>query len=123
MENSIRDITRHWGSDGEDYHFQYDLAKGETRVVDSISREQRYYWGALYEVYHHIDALGQCWHSDLLAGQLLKTTDAQGGEWHYVYDDIGHLIESERPGGRIDRYQRNLAGQLTDYIDPANQRT
>ncbi|WP_421558400.1 hypothetical protein [Pseudomonas canadensis] len=28
-----------------------------------------------------------------------------------------------RPDGRIDRYQRNLAGQLTDYIDPANLRT
>ncbi|MCJ7957849.1 MAG: hypothetical protein MUW57_15205 [Pseudomonas sp.] len=63
MENSIHDLPHRWGSDGEDYRFEYDLAKGETRVVDSLGREERYYWGAMYGVYHHIYPLGQCWHS------------------------------------------------------------
>jgi hypothetical protein len=43
VESSIRDLTRHWGSDGEDYHVHYDLAEGETRVVDSFGRDERYY--------------------------------------------------------------------------------
>lgn len=85
--------SRHWGSDGEDYHFQYDLAKGETLVVDSLGREERYYWGTLYADYRH---------SDLLAGQLRKTTAPQGVEWHYVYDDIGRLIETRDPLGHSE---------------------
>ena len=96
-------VIRHWGSDGEDYQFSYDLEKGETRVVDSLGRTDQYFWGPLYEVYKHIDPLGHCWRDDMLAGQLLKTTDPQGGEWHYAYDEIGRLIETRDPLGRSER--------------------
>ena len=32
-------VTRHWGSDGEEYRFEYDLERGETHVTDSLGRQ------------------------------------------------------------------------------------
>ena len=71
--------------------------------MDSLGRTDQYFWGPLYEVYKHIDPLGHCWQDEMLAGQLLKTTDPQGGEWHYAYDEIGRLIETRDPLGRSER--------------------
>ncbi|WP_241492883.1 PAAR domain-containing protein, partial [Pseudomonas endophytica] len=104
-------VIRHWGSDGEDYQFSYDLEKGETRVTDNLGRQDHYYWGAFYEIYKHIDPLGHCWQDDMLAGQLLKSIDPQGGEWQYSYDELGRLIETRDPLGRSERirYTRHWA--------------
>lgn len=96
-------VVRHWGDEGEEYIFHYDLEKGETRVIDNIGREDIYQWGALYEVTKHIDPLGNCWCYEMVAGQLQKMTDPQGGEWSYSYDEIGRLIETRDPLGRSER--------------------
>lgn len=108
-------VIRHWGSDGEDYRFDYHLEKGETRVKDSLGREDHYYWGPFHEIYKHIDALGQCWQDEVVGGQLLKSTDPQGGEWHYHYDELGRLIETCDPLGRSEhiRYTRHWALPLS----------
>jgi RHS repeat-associated protein len=93
-------VIRHWGSDGEAYRFEYDLVGGQTRVTDSLGRQDHYYWGSMYEVYKYIDPLGNCWQEEIIAGQLISSTDPQGGEWHYRYDDIGRLVETRDPLGR-----------------------
>lgn len=95
-------VTRHWGSDGEAYRFEYDLARGETCVTDSLGRQDRYYWGPLYEVYKYVDPLGNCWQEEIIAGQLVKSVDPQGGEWHYTYDAIGRLVGTRDPLGRCE---------------------
>lgn len=74
-------VVRHWGSDGEEYKFEYNLEEGETLVTDGLGRIDRYFWGPLYDVYKHVDALGNCWQAEIVAGQLVKRTDPQGGEW------------------------------------------
>ncbi|WP_286836314.1 DotU family type IV/VI secretion system protein [Pseudomonas sp. PGPPP1] len=104
-------VTRHWGSDGEEYRFKYDLERGETHVTDSLGRQDHYYWGPFYEIYKHIDPLGNCWQEEIIAGQLMKSVDPQGGEWRYSYDDIGRLIETRDPLGRSEhiRYLRHWA--------------
>ncbi|ETK13998.1 RHS repeat-associated core domain-containing protein [Pseudomonas sp. FH1] len=104
-------VIRHWGSDGEEYRFKYDLERGETHVTDSLGRQDHYYWGPFYEIYKHIDTLGNCWQEEIIAGQLMKSVDPQGGEWHYSYDDIGRLIEARDPLGRTEyiRYLRHWA--------------
>jgi len=108
-------VIRHWGSDGEDYRFEYDLEKGETRVTDSLGRQDHYYWGPFYEIYKHIDPMGHCWQEDVLSGQLLKSIDPQGGEWQYGYDELGRLIETRDPLGRCERirYTRHWALPLS----------
>ncbi|MGX1021512.1 RHS repeat-associated protein [Pseudomonas sp. Y3 TE3536] len=138
-------VVRHWGSDGEAYEFTYDLERGETRVTDSLGRQDLYYWGPLYEVYKHIDALGNCWQAETIAGQLTKRIDPQGGEWRYHYDDIGRLIETRDPlgrsehikylkhwalptevsdgAGRILRYGYDTHGNLLWEEDPLGRRT
>ncbi|MFG0410010.1 RHS repeat-associated core domain-containing protein [Pseudomonas sp. FYR_11] len=98
-------VVRHWGSDGEEYRFEYNLEDGETIVTDGLGREDHYYWGPLYEVYKHVDSLGQCWQEEIIAGQLIRSIDPQGGEWRYSYDDIGRLIETCDPLGRSEQIQ------------------
>lgn len=111
-------VIRHWGSDGEEYRFEYNLEDGETFVTDSLGRQSRYYWGPMYEVYKYIDPLGNCWQEEIVAGQLVKSTDPQGGEWRYRYDDLGRLIETRDPLGRSEQieYLRHwaLPVQITD---------
>lgn len=111
-------VIRHWGSDGEEYKFEYNLEEGETLVTDGLGRIDRYSWGPLYDVYKHVDSLGNCWQAEIIAGQLIKRTDPQGGEWQYSYDDIGRLIETRDPLGRSERisYLRHwaLPVQVTD---------
>ncbi|MEG0245118.1 MAG: DUF6531 domain-containing protein, partial [Pseudomonas sp.] len=104
-------VIRHWGNDGVEYRFAYDLELGETRVTDNLGRQNHYYWGPLYEVYKHIDALGNCWQAEVIAGQLIKRVDPQDGEWQFSYDDIGRLIETRDPLGRSEhiKYLRHWA--------------
>jgi len=111
-------VIRHCGSDGEEYRFEYNLENGETVVTDNLGRQDHYYWGPLYEVYKHIDPLGNCWQEEIVAGQLIKSIDPQGREWRYSYDDIGRLIETRDPLGRSEhvKYLRHwaLPLQITD---------
>ena len=37
----------------------------------------------MYDVYKHVDAMGNCWQTEIIPGQLIKRTDPQGGEWQY----------------------------------------
>ncbi|SPO56404.1 protein of unknown function [Pseudomonas sp. JV551A1] len=37
----------------------------------------------MYDVYKHVDAMGNCWQAEIIPGQLIKRTDPQGGEWQY----------------------------------------
>ncbi|HHJ1306129.1 TPA: RHS repeat domain-containing protein, partial [Pseudomonas putida] len=50
-----------------------------------------------------------------------ESINARGEHTHFRYDARGYLVESERPDGRIDRYEIDVAGQLTRYIDPAQK--
>ena len=111
-------VIRHWGSDGEEYRFEYDLQAGETVVTDGLGRRDHYFWGPFYEIYKHVDPLGNCWQEEIIAGQLVRSTDPQDGEWRYSYDDIGRLIEMRDPLGRTEHidYLRHwaLPTQITD---------
>ncbi|MCE0993334.1 PAAR domain-containing protein, partial [Pseudomonas alloputida] len=118
-------VIRHWGSDGEEYRFEYNLEAGETLVTDNLGRRDHYYWGPLYEVYKHIDPQGNCWQAEVIAGQLIKRIDPQGGEWRYSYDDIGRLIKTCDPLGRREhiKYLRHwaLPIQVTDTAGRTRQ--
>ncbi|MCO7520894.1 MULTISPECIES: RHS repeat-associated core domain-containing protein [unclassified Pseudomonas] len=94
-------VVRHWGSDGEHYELSYDLELGHTQVRDSLGREEHYFWGPLAEVYRHIDALGNIWQWDMVAGQVLRRIDPLGREHHYSYDNLGRLIAIRDPLGRV----------------------
>ncbi|QXH45336.1 RHS domain-containing protein [Pseudomonas xanthosomatis] len=97
-------VVRHWGSDGEDYRFCYDLENGHTQVTDGLGRVEHYHWGGLFEVHTYIDAAGQCWRHDHVDGLLRRSIDPQGGEWSYGYDALGRQVSACDPLGRCESY-------------------
>lgn len=103
MESPIRDLTRHWGSDGEDYHFHYDLNKGETRVVDSFGREERYHWEHI--VYTEHGALP------------LSITDRGGHTSTFSYDQRGNLLSESSDAGELG-YLYDALGNLETLTLP-----
>lgn len=138
-------VVRHWGSDGEDYRFIYDLEQGHTQVIDGLGREEHYHWGALNEVHTYIDALGYRWRHDYVDGLLRRTLDPQGGEWSYSYDALGRVVATADPLGRREsigytehwalptrivdgagherRYTYDARGNLLSEVDPLGQLT
>lgn len=75
-------VVRHRGSDGDEYKFEYNLEEGDPLVTDGQGRTDRYLWGPLYDVYKHVDALGNCWRAEIIAGRSIKRTDPQGSQWN-----------------------------------------
>lgn len=112
-------VIRHWSDDGEAYQFTYDLENGHTQVVDSLGREEHFYWGPLYELLRYIDPMGQCWEEEVVNGQLMASIDPQGARWSYTYDSLGRMVGQQDPLGRQQQltYTEHwaLATRVIDY--------
>lgn len=95
-------VMRHHSDSAEDYHFDYDLAQGLTRVRDSLGREESFHWGPHYEIHRYVDALGNLWQETFQQGQLIASTEPDGSQWCYSYDGAGRLVCSQDPLGRSE---------------------
>ncbi|WP_285423646.1 RHS repeat-associated core domain-containing protein [Pseudomonas sp. efr-133-TYG-103a] len=96
-------VIRHWTDEGDEYHFDYDLNAGSTRITDSLHRCSTRLWNSQHQITEYADTLGQTWRfiwND--ERQLLSAVDPHDGEWRYSYDDAGNLIGTQDPLGRQD---------------------
>ncbi|MCP3749733.1 RHS repeat-associated core domain-containing protein [Pseudomonas sp. SBB6] len=120
-------VARHWTDDGDEYHFDYDLEAGITRVTDGLQRVSARHWNPQFQITQYTDTLGHTWHFEWNdERQLLAATDPQGGQWQYLYDESGNLCESIDPLGRseatlwlehwsLPRVQTDKAGNRWSY--------
>ncbi|MBZ9664121.1 DUF6531 domain-containing protein [Pseudomonas sp. LMG 31766] len=96
-------VTRHWTDDGDEYHLQYDLGAGITRVTDGLGRVSERHWNSQYQITRYRDALGQLWLFDWNdERQLLAAVTPDGARWQFAYDESGNLCETLDPLGRRD---------------------
>ncbi|NWB88969.1 RHS repeat-associated core domain-containing protein [Pseudomonas gingeri] len=96
-------VIRHWTDDGDDYHFDYDLDAGITRVTDGLGRVGTRYWNPQHQITRYTDALGHTWSFEWNdERQLLGATDPGGGQYQFSYDEAGNLSETVDPLGRSE---------------------
>ncbi|WP_258166634.1 RHS repeat-associated core domain-containing protein [Pseudomonas poae] len=139
-------VSRHWTDAGDEYHFDYDLAAGTTRVTDGLQRVSTRHWNAQYQITRYVDNLGHTWQFDWNTDrQLLGAVDPQGGQWQFSYDEAGNLsavtdplartsgtqwlahwalpeVETD-PAGNSWRYRYDAHGNCIEEIDPLGNRT
>ncbi len=99
-------VTEHWTDSGEHYRLDWHLPERRLCVSDSLGRLRHHHWNARGQITRYQDELGHIshfqWSEDRL---LLGMTDAQDGQWRYVYDRQGHLTETHDPLGRTEQTQ------------------
>ncbi|RFP15462.1 type IV secretion protein Rhs [Duganella sp. BJB488] len=94
-------VVRHWTNDGEQYTFDYDIARGRTQVRDQIDR--LYQWE---------------WNDDC---QPTAYTDAEGHTWRYTWDRNRQLVEFSDPAGNRTRFEYDELGREIAVINALDQ--
>ncbi|WP_459207112.1 RHS repeat-associated core domain-containing protein [Pseudomonas sp. MLB6B] len=96
-------VSRHWTDEGDEYHFDYDIDNGITRIVDGLNRQSTCRWNEQYQITRYEDPLGRCWSFEWNDERLLlSATNPAGDRWTYLYDASGNLVQTSDPMGRSD---------------------
>ncbi|POA51998.1 MULTISPECIES: RHS repeat-associated core domain-containing protein [unclassified Pseudomonas] len=94
-------VVRHWTDAGDEYHFDYDLQAGITRITDGLQRQSLRKWNTQHQITEYQDKLGHVWRFQWNEErQLLGATDPLGGQYQYSYDETGNLCSHVDPLGR-----------------------
>ncbi|MCF1487756.1 DUF6531 domain-containing protein [Pseudomonas sp. AA27] len=117
-------VTRYWSSAGDEYHFEYDIAAGITRVVDNLQRISTRQWNSQYQITEFVDNVGSTWQFEWNEDrQLLGAVDPLGGQWRFFYDDSGNIAQTIDPLGRSESTQWLEHWSLPkSVLDPAGNR-
>ncbi len=99
-------VAHHWTSLGDEYHFEYDVDAGLTRVIDGLQRVSTRRWNSQYQIVEFTDALSLTWHFEWNDDrQLLSATNPKGGKWLFFHDESGNLAQTIDPLGRSESTQ------------------
>ncbi len=97
------------------------LTQIQRRGMTNAANDENAHLEQIIGRFHDLPHTGKTYSGHNRYGYDLKSINARGKHTHFRYDARGYLVESERPGGRIDRYEIDVAGQLTRYVDPAQK--
>ena len=101
-------------ADGRSQQFEYNELGLLTQQRDASGRVTQYHYNGLSQVVKRVDPLGHAlqYHYD---GErnLIGLTNENGERYTLKYDLNERLIEEIGFDGRVQRYQYNVAGQLT----------
>ncbi|WP_313713603.1 RHS repeat-associated core domain-containing protein [Pseudomonas sp.] len=106
-------VVEHTTSDGEHFHFRYDVAGRTSWATDVLGRELEVRYNADHRVIASRDFGGERYGIDLNDfGNLVGIDLPDGNHLAFKYDEFSRLTEETDPLGRSIHYKHHLATPL-----------
>ena len=121
-------VVEHWTSDGEHFHFRYDIDARTTWITDVLGREAEIHYNSDHRVTssrdfggeHYvieIDDTGNMTGLTLPDGnvviRLIALVNENNAAYQFAYDASDRLVEEKRIDNLTRQFSYNLGGHLT----------
>jgi RHS repeat-associated protein len=111
-------VVEHWTSDGERFHFHYDIKARTTRVTDVLGREAEIHYNTDHRVIVSRDFGGEHYVIDIDdKGNMTGLTLPDGNRITLKYDEYSRLLEETDPLGRTIKYRYHHLTPLVTQVD------
>ncbi|WP_239607683.1 RHS repeat-associated core domain-containing protein [Pseudomonas putida] len=110
-------VVEHWTSDGEHYHFRYDLDSRTSWATDVLGRELEVRYNADHRVVASRDYGGERYAIELDEhGNMVGLTLPDGNRLQFKYDEFSRLLEETDPLGRRTTYEYHHLTTLVTQV-------
>ena len=110
-------VVEHWTSDGEHYHFRYDLDSRTSWATDVLGRELEVQYNADHRVVASRDYGGERYAIELDEnGNMVGLTLPDGNRLQFKYDEFSRLLEETDPLGRKTTYEYHHLTTLVTQV-------
>ncbi|MFJ4353090.1 RHS repeat-associated core domain-containing protein [Pseudomonas sp. NPDC089428] len=110
-------VVEHWTSDGEHYHFRYDLDARTSWATDVLGRELEVQYNADHRVIASRDYGGERYAIELdEQGNMVGLDLPDGNRLAFQYDEFARLLEETDPLGRKTTYEYHHLTTLVTQV-------
>ncbi|MFV3287080.1 type IV secretion protein Rhs, partial [Pseudomonas sp. NY15356] len=110
-------VVEHWTSDGEHYHFRYDLSARTSWATDVLGRELEVQYNADHRVVASRDYGGERYAIELdEQGNMIGLGLPDGNKLAFKYDEFARLLEETDPLGRKTTYEYHHLTTLVTQV-------
>ncbi|WDY60294.1 RHS repeat-associated core domain-containing protein [Pseudomonas sp. PSKL.D1] len=110
-------VVEHWTSDGEHYHFRYDLDARTSWATDVLGRELHVQYNADHRVIASRDYGGERYAIELdEQGNMVGLALPDGNRLQFKYDEFARLLEETDPLGRKIAYEYHHLTTLVTQV-------
>ncbi|WP_311133382.1 MULTISPECIES: RHS repeat-associated core domain-containing protein [Pseudomonas] len=110
-------VVEHWTSDGEHYHFRYDLDARTSWATDVLGRELEVQYNADHRVVASHDYGGERYAIELdEQGNMVGLDLPDGNRLAFKYDEYARLLEETDPLGRKTTYEYHHLTTLVTQV-------
>ena len=110
-------VVEHWTSDGEHYHFRYDLDARTSWATDVLGRELEVQYNADHRVIASRDYGGERYAIELDEhGNMVGLDLPDGNRLAFQYDEFARLLEETDPLGRKTTYDYHHLTTLVTQV-------
>ncbi|UPK86288.1 RHS repeat-associated core domain-containing protein [Pseudomonas sp. A2] len=110
-------VVEHWTSDGEHYHFRYDLDARTSWATDVLGRELEVQYNADHRVVASRDYGGERYAIELdEQGNMVGLDLPDGNRLAFKYDEYARLLEETDPLGRKTTYEYHHLTTLVTQV-------
>nr|WP_322265758.1 RHS repeat-associated core domain-containing protein [Pseudomonas asiatica] len=115
-------VVEHWTSDGEHYHFRYDLDARTSWATDVLGRELEVQYNADHRVVASRDYGGERYAIELdEQGNMVGLDLPDGNRLAFKYDEYARLLEETDPLGRKTTYEYHHLTTLVTQVSYPDQ--